>query len=420
MVEAPPPDVEVGGWPRVQVADRRDEPPGSGLLSETLATALHHAGGPAVCVLNRRGRFRLLVCASCRHLLRWDRSDERPLVCPECGATKLRVLRVGRRAGARGARGARTGRPVVEVDTAIAEVPDADIVVGTEAVLHRAAVRRRRPALVAYLDLDQELLAPRYRAAAQAQWLLTRGAQLLSGRPRRETLLLVQTRIPDHVVVQALVRGEPAAVAEAEVEYRRTLAYPPFGALAELAGTDDALAAAIDASARARTCRCSDPPTGAPWYTLPTGTRSRTRWPAASRPAGRSDACARSWTRLGSERRGRARRYDAAVATHTIRLFGDPVLKRPTSEVTDIDGGLVKLVDAMYETMHEAHGVGLAAPQVGVQKRFFVYELPDEGEPHVALQSRRSSRRRASGTTRRAACRCPDWHSTSSARSSSR
>jgi peptide deformylase len=74
-----------------------------------------------------------------------------------------------------------------------------------------------------------------------------------------------------------------------------------------------------------------------------------------------------------------------AVATHTIRVFGDPVLKRPTAEVTDIDGGLVKLVDAMYETMHEAPGVGLAAPQVGVQKRFFVYELPDDGAPRVLL-----------------------------------
>ena len=72
---------------------------------------------------------------------------------------------------------------VVDVDTATGEVPDADILIGTEAVLHRAAVRRRRPALVAYLDLDQELLAPRYRAAAQAHWLLTRGAQLLAGRP---------------------------------------------------------------------------------------------------------------------------------------------------------------------------------------------------------------------------------------------
>jgi primosomal protein N' (replication factor Y) (superfamily II helicase) len=247
VVDATSPDVEIAGWPRVQVVDRRDEPPGSGLLSETLATALHHSAGLAVCVLNRRGRFRLLACATCRHLLRWDRADERPLVCPECGATKLRVLRAGVARVREELEALVPGARVVEVDTAIAEVPEADIVIGTEAVLHRAAVRRRRPALVAYLDLDQELLAPRYRAAAQAHWLLTRGAQLLSGRPRHETLLLVQTRIPDHVVVQALVRGEPAAVAESEIEYRRTLAYPPFGALAELAGADDALAVTVDA-----------------------------------------------------------------------------------------------------------------------------------------------------------------------------
>jgi primosomal protein N' (replication factor Y) len=246
VVEAPSPDVETGGWPRVQVVDRREEPPGSGLLSEALATALHHAGGLAVCVLNRRGRFRLLVCASCQHLLRWDRPDERPLVCPECGATKLKVLRAGVTRVREELEALVPGARVAEVDTATAEVPAADIVIGTEAVLHRAAVRRRRPALVAYLDLDQELLAPRYRAAAQAHWLLTRGAQLLAGRPRRESLLLVQTRIPDHVVVRAMVHGDPAPVAAAEIEYRRTLAYPPFGALAELAASDEALNATID------------------------------------------------------------------------------------------------------------------------------------------------------------------------------
>ncbi len=246
-VESPPPDVESGGWPRVQVVDRREEPPGSGLLSESLATALHHADGLAVCVLNRRGRFRLLVCASCQHLLRWDRPDERPLVCPECGATKLKVLRSGVTRVREELEALAPGARVAEVDTATGDVPPADIVIGTEAVLHRAAIRRRRPTLVAYLDLDQELLAPRYRAAAQAHWLLTRGAQLLAGRPRRESLLLVQTRIPDHVVVQAMVRGDPAPVAAAEIEYRRTLAYPPFGALAELAATDEALDATIAA-----------------------------------------------------------------------------------------------------------------------------------------------------------------------------
>jgi primosomal protein N' (replication factor Y) len=113
--------------------------------------------------------------------------------------------------------------------------------------LHRAAIRRRRPTLVAYLDLDQELLAPRYRAASQAHWLVTRGAQLLASRPRAETLLLLQTRVPDHAVVQAIARAEPHRILEVEADYRRTLGYPPFGALAELSGDDDPLATAIDA-----------------------------------------------------------------------------------------------------------------------------------------------------------------------------
>ncbi len=71
------------------------------------------------------------------------------------------------------------------------------------------------------------------------------------------------------------------------------------------------------------------------------------------------------------------------MATYPIRQFGDPVLKRPTAPVAEFDGALAKLVDAMFETMYAAPGVGLAAPQVGVQRRFFVY---DSGEgPHVLV-----------------------------------
>ncbi len=57
----------------------------------------------------------------------------------------------------------------------------------------------------------------------------------------------MQTRIPEHVVVQSVVRGDPGPVSTAEIEYRRTLAYPPFGALAELVGAEEPLTAAIDA-----------------------------------------------------------------------------------------------------------------------------------------------------------------------------
>jgi peptide deformylase len=73
------------------------------------------------------------------------------------------------------------------------------------------------------------------------------------------------------------------------------------------------------------------------------------------------------------------------VTTHAIRVFGDPVLRRAATPVTEIDGALVKLVDAMYDTMYDAPGVGLAAPQVGVQKRFFVYDVNDDTGPHVVF-----------------------------------
>ena len=65
------------------------------------------------------------------------------------------------------------------------------------------------------------------------------------------------------------------------------------------------------------------------------------------------------------------------MASYQIRLFGDPVLTQRASEVTDIDGKLVQLAEDMVATMHDAHGLGLAAPQVGVQKRMFVYQLGD-------------------------------------------
>jgi peptide deformylase len=65
------------------------------------------------------------------------------------------------------------------------------------------------------------------------------------------------------------------------------------------------------------------------------------------------------------------------VSAYTIRVFGDPVLKQRSAEITDVDARLAKLAEDMIETMYAAPGAGLAAPQVGVQKRLFVY---DSGE----------------------------------------
>lgn len=68
-----------------------------------------------------------------------------------------------------------------------------------------------------------------------------------------------------------------------------------------------------------------------------------------------------------------------------IRIVGDPVLRKRAEEVTDIDGALVDLVDEMFETMYQAPGIGLAAPQVGVGQRFFVYDLEGGEDPKVLI-----------------------------------
>jgi peptide deformylase len=71
------------------------------------------------------------------------------------------------------------------------------------------------------------------------------------------------------------------------------------------------------------------------------------------------------------------------VATYEIRQFGDPVLKQRSKDVENIDGNFARTVDAMYETMYDAEGGGLAAPQVGIGRRFFVFKTEDG--PQVAI-----------------------------------
>ena len=62
------------------------------------------------------------------------------------------------------------------------------------------------------------------------------------------------------------------------------------------------------------------------------------------------------------------------MSTKEIRVIGDPVLRTKATEVTEVTEALVRLTDDMLTTMYAAPGIGLAAPQVGVQKRIFVYD----------------------------------------------
>ncbi len=72
--------------------------------------------------------------------------------------------------------------------------------------------------------------------------------------------------------------------------------------------------------------------------------------------------------------------YTGSMSSYSVRVYGDPVLKQVARDVEQVDGSLVRLVDDMVETMYGSEGAGLAAPQVGVQKRLFVYDVGEGPE----------------------------------------
>jgi len=239
---------ERAGWPIVDLVDLRDEPPSAGSwcsqhLSRTLST-----GRQVVCVLNRKGRARFAYCAQCGELARSEQTgkplglegdrlvhpfdgDERPAVCSECSSTKFRRVKLGV-AGVAQELERLSRRPVTEVTAATEALPNtADLYVGTEAVLHRV----ESADTVAFLDFDQELLAPRYRAGEEAMSLLIQAARLVGSRDKGGRVV-VQTRIPQHPVLQAAVNADPGSLARTELEVRKQLRQPPEAHWAIISG----------------------------------------------------------------------------------------------------------------------------------------------------------------------------------------
>ena len=238
---------ERAGWAVLDVVDRRADDPREGLWSPRLVELVRRSER-VVCVLNRKGRARLLVCRTCREVTRCERcgaasaEDGDGLTCPRCGlhrpracqvdgSSLLAAVRVGvTRAAEELAKLA--GRSVAEVTGASSELPDSEVLIGTEAVLHRVT----RADAVCFVELDQELLAPRVGAAEQALALLARAARLVGPRSAGGRVL-VQTRLPRHSVVLAALHGDPARLGEDERPVRQALSFPPFAALARVSGS---------------------------------------------------------------------------------------------------------------------------------------------------------------------------------------
>jgi primosomal protein N' (replication factor Y) len=283
-VEALPPGREAAGWSTVELVDRRGADPRTGMFSEEFVAlarsvldhpALMAARGPLVCLFNLKGRARLLACRNCGELARCTRcgaavaqdgdtlvcprcAERRPMVCASCGRLRMKTLRAGV-SRLREEVAALLGTEVEEITGASADGAEdgegqAQVIVGTEAVLHRI----RRASAVAFLDIDLHLLAPRVSATDETLALLARSCRLVGPRHSgpESARLLLQTRVPDHPVLRAVVRGEPAAALADDEEVRRRSALPPFSALATVSGP---LANQFVASLR-QTIAATEPP----------------------------------------------------------------------------------------------------------------------------------------------------------------
>ncbi len=257
------------GWAALEAVDMRREDPRRGLYSERLvamlATATPEPGGQVVCVLNRTGRSRLLACSACGGLARCEHcggpvaqpsgqgaevglprlnsSDAgalvcrscgsvRPVLCAGCGAGRMKTLRVGV-TRVREELSALSGFAVEEVSGRTGGTSEwrAPVVVGTSAVLHRVGSARG----VAFLDMDQELFAQRFRAGEDALALLARASGVVGGR-KVGGRVLVQTRVRGHEVLAAALHADPGRLVDAESKRRGLLRLPPFSALALVSG----------------------------------------------------------------------------------------------------------------------------------------------------------------------------------------
>jgi len=250
------PKLEQNDWPEMCVIDRAaDERWASSLLSSELIAELRDHSRRIVCVLNTKGRARLLACARCRAIARCELCDaavqltaaevfvcprcstRRPQVCLLCGSNTFALLKLGINR-LREELAAAAGRQVTEVVEVSGPTksnsdfdPTAMLFVGTEAVLHRV----HQADTVVLLDVDAELFAPRYRATEITLSMIALAARVARKRTEGGRVVL-QTHSAQHELFRAVEMLDFDTLLKHECDRRRALSMPPFGSLARITG----------------------------------------------------------------------------------------------------------------------------------------------------------------------------------------
>ena len=258
-----------GGQGGVEVIDLRTEAICDGLLTMPLIMALTDRltrGEQSLLFVNRRGYALSLVCrdcgelvrcASCRTGLTYYESatpgaarlrcrrcgahTPAPTLCPHCRGQRMGPLGTGTQRVQAALRHRWPGAKILRMDRDTAlpsdgvNEPDlaekADFIVGTQRCLHAPAPPRL--SLVAILDAELDLSHPDFRAEERQLQLLFRLQGLLQPTAG-SALMLIQSRQPDRLTLQAFASGRLEHLYDAEIAQRRSLGYPPFRRLAAL------------------------------------------------------------------------------------------------------------------------------------------------------------------------------------------
>ena len=245
-----------GDWPAIEVVDPYsdlgdEEKPQFGLLSSRLIEVLRDKSKTVVCILNTKGRSRLLSCKVCKAIIRCENCDaaviqndegllecnrcgaHRPATCQSCSSNALALLRKGV-AKMRDEIEKAALRQVVELsaETTVAANAATLVYIGTEAALHRVSSAD----VVVFLDFDNELFAPTYRAGEQAWTLLIHAIRLLKGSS--EALIVLQSQDASNAQYNDFVSPEPQLLIEREQNKRKVMQLPPYAAMARVVFAD--------------------------------------------------------------------------------------------------------------------------------------------------------------------------------------
>ena len=232
-------------WPTISIVDLDDVPVSGSLLSSELLDSATTPGLTTVCVLNTKGKARLIACKSCRAVQACGecsslltQSDDGELfcvrcqtaagsVCVSCGRTSFVVPRGGvSQLVSQVVKSTRN--PVVEVT---AESDDTwtkgSVFIGTEAVLYRIPSTDA----VIFADIDRDLGAPRITASREVLSLVARAARIVGPHGR----VVIQTRQPQHPLLQALATTDPSTALlgwmQKDIEQRQAFSLPPFSSM---------------------------------------------------------------------------------------------------------------------------------------------------------------------------------------------